>query len=160
MAQSVFFSFDYDQDNWRVQKVQNMGRISGGVAFEPQDWEQVRRSTDAAVERWIDEQMKHTRAVIVLIGEYTHDSRWVRHEIIKAWNENRPLVGIDIHGLTNAAGYTSRKGANPFDIELTGGALMSSYVPRFTPTGLSSQSVYNDIRENIEDWVARGYRRS
>ncbi len=41
MAQSVFFSFQYKPDNWRVQQVMNMGAVSGGSAFKPQDWEAV-----------------------------------------------------------------------------------------------------------------------
>ena len=27
MTQSVFFSFQYDPDNWRVQQVMNMGAV-------------------------------------------------------------------------------------------------------------------------------------
>lgn len=80
MTQSVFFSFQYDPDNWRVQQVMNMGAVSGGSAFSPQDWEAVRYKTDAAIEKWIHEQMNYTKAVIVLVGATTSKSRWVRHD--------------------------------------------------------------------------------
>ena len=30
MAKSVFYSFEYQPDNWRVQQVINMGAVSGG----------------------------------------------------------------------------------------------------------------------------------
>ena len=93
MAQSVFFSFQYEPDNWRVQQVMNMGAISGGSAFTPQDWESVRYKTDAAIEKWIHDQMLYTKAVIVLVGATTSKSRWVKHEIIKGWNDKRPLLG-------------------------------------------------------------------
>ncbi|MFX0538580.1 TIR domain-containing protein [Ornithinimicrobium sp. Y1847] len=157
--QSVFYSFDYDEDNWRVQKVQNMGQVEGGPAFTPQDWEKVKRSSDAAIENWIDAQMKYTRAVIVLIGSLTSESRWVRYEIVKAWGERRPLVGIDIHGLEDSRGRTSYRGENPFNIPLRDGTNMSHYVERHQPSGVNSQMVYNSIRSNIEDWVSRAYRR-
>lgn len=122
MTQSVFFSFQYVLDNWRVQQVMNMGAISGGSAFTPQDWEEVRYKTDTAIEKWIHEQMCYTKAVIVLVGATTSKSRWVNHEITKAWNDKRPLLGVRIHGLQDKDGYTASYGSNPFSsISMTGG---------------------------------------
>src|SRR5699024_10000918 len=92
----------------------NMGAVSGGSAFSPQDWEAVRYKTDAAIEKWIHEQMNYTKAVIVLVGATTSKSRWVRHEIIKAWNDKRPLLGVRIHGLRDKDGYTASRGTDPF----------------------------------------------
>ena len=114
MAQSVFFSFEYEHDNWRVQQVMKMGAVTGGSAFTAQDWEAVRLRTDAAIEKWIHEQMLYTRAVIVLVGAHTAKSRWVRHEIIKAWNDKRPLLGVRIHNLLDKNGYSSSWGDDPF----------------------------------------------
>src|SRR3954468_19396253 len=110
MAQSVFFSFDYDRDNWRVQQVQQMGAIEGGASFTPQDWEKVRRNTAEALTKCSAEQMAYTRAVVVLVGRETADSRWVQHEITKAWNDKRPLVGVRIHGLKDADQHTDAAG--------------------------------------------------
>ena len=57
MAKSVFFSFQYDPDNWRVQQVMKIGAISGDLAFTAQDWETVRREMDDAIKYWIHQQM-------------------------------------------------------------------------------------------------------
>lgn len=162
MTQSVFFSFQYDPDNWRVQQVMNMGAVSGGSAFSPQDWEAVRCKTDAAIEKWIHEQMNYTKAVIVLVGATTSKSRWVRHEIIKAWNDKRPLLGVRIHGLRDKDGYTMPRGADPFaSISMTGGGTMANYVKLIDPVGGDSKAVYRDIENNLEDWVNhRAYRPS
>ena len=110
MPKSVFYSFQYEPDNWRVQKVVQMGAVTGGAAFTAQDWEKVRRQSDAAIEKWIHDQMKYTKAVIVLVGETTANSRWVDYEIRKAWDDGRPLLGVRIHRLENNRGcllYTS-----------------------------------------------------
>lgn len=162
MAQSVFFSFEYEPDNWRVQKVMNMGAVTGGSAFTPQDWEAVRYKTDAAIEKWIHDQMLYTKAVIVLVGATTASSRWVRHEIVKAWNDKRPLLGVRIHGLSDKDGYTAAAGANPFGaISLKSGGTLADYVTLVIPSGGDSKAVYSDINNNLESWVSnRAYKRS
>lgn len=162
MAQSVFFSFEYEPDNWRVQQVMNMGAISGGSAFTPQDWEAVRYKTDAAIEKWIHQQMAYTKAVIVLVGATTADSRWVKHEIIKGWNDNRPLLGVRIHNLLDRNGYTSTWGDDPFAaIPMQGGGTMADYVEVINPGGGDSKAVYRTIQDNLEDWVKyRAYQPS
>ncbi|WP_066906854.1 TIR domain-containing protein [Millisia brevis] len=162
MAQSVFFSFQYEPDNWRVQQVMNMGAVSGGSAFTPQDWESVRYKTDAAIEKWIHEQMSYTKAVIVLVGASTADSRWVKHEIIKGWNDHRPLLGVRIHNLLDKDGYASSWGDDPFAaISMTGGGTMADYVEVINPSGGDSKAVYRTIQDNLEDWVnSRAYKSS
>lgn len=161
MAQSVFFSFDYDRDNWRVQQVQNMGAVEGGVAFTPQDWETVRYKTDQAIEKWIADQMAYTRAVIVLVGHETANSRWVRYEITKAWNDKRPLVGVAIHGLADSNSHTDTAGPDPFArVKFKSGGTLADYVRVHTPNGSTSQQVHASIRANLETWVANAYKRS
>lgn len=161
MAQSAFFSFQYEPDNWRVQQVMNMGAVTGGSAFTPQDWEAVRYKTDAAIETWIHDQMLYTRAVIVLVGATTAESRWVKHEIIKAWNDRRPLVGVRIHGLRDKNGYFSSAGADPFaQVTLSNARTVADYVDLISPAGTDSKDIYNDIQKNLEPWVNyRAYRR-
>lgn len=139
-----------------------MGAISGGSAFTPQDWEAVRFKTDAAIEKWIHEQMKYTKAVIVLVGSTTADSRWVRHEIVKAWNDKRPLLGVRIHNLHDKDGNSAVLGANPFSgIALKNGGTIADYVPLIDPAGSDSKSVYKTIQDNLESWVNNSaYKRS
>src|SRR2546425_12427229 len=111
----VFYSFHYDNDVFRVQQVRNMGVVDGNEPVSPNDWEQVKRQGDAAVEGWIDEGMKYKRCVIVLIGSATASRKWVKHEIKRAWELKKGLFGIYIHNLKCPRTGTCAKGANPFD---------------------------------------------
>lgn len=49
MAKSVFYSFHYDNDAWRVQQIINMGALDGQTILNSQDWETVKRQGDAAI---------------------------------------------------------------------------------------------------------------
>ena len=154
MTKSVFFSFQYEPDNWRVQQVMKIGTISGDSAFTPQDWEAVRRNTDNAIKRWIHQQMLYTRAVIVLVGATTYKSRWVKYEIDKAWHDKRPMLGIRIHGLLDKDGKTTSFGCNPFrQVELECGGTVADYVSLINPPGSNSKSIYHSIADNLENWV-------
>ena len=43
----VFFSFEYNKDNWRAGQVRNMGKVSDSSTFSDNDWEEVKLKTDA-----------------------------------------------------------------------------------------------------------------
>lgn len=153
MTRSVFLSFDYD-DNWRVQKIMRMGALTDTIAFTYQDWEEVKRKTDTAIEKWIHDQMKYTKAVIVLVGPETASSRWVRYEITKAWNDKRPLLGVRIHALLDRNNRPGRPGANPFQrVPLKGGGTLADHVELIDPAGADSKAVYADIEANLQKWV-------
>lgn len=161
MATSTFTSFHFDRDYWRVQQVRNMGAIEGQQIITPQAWEDVKRKGKAAIEKWIDDQMKGKSAVVVLVGKETGSRDWVKYEIEKAWNDKRPLVGVRINGLKNKDGYTDAQGSNLFsNIKTTAGVALSSYVTLHTPTGADSQAVYQNINDNLTTWVANAYNRS
>ncbi|GAA2524179.1 TIR-like protein DUF1863 [Rarobacter incanus] len=68
MAKSVFYSFHYDRDAWRVQQIIQMGALEGQPIFNAQQWEEVKRKGDAAIEKWIADQMAYKSAVVVVIG--------------------------------------------------------------------------------------------
>lgn len=109
MSKSVFFSFHYDHDAWRVQQVANIGALEGQPILSSQNWEKVKRRGEAAIKKWIAEQMAYKSAVVVLIGRQTAGRPWVRYEIIEAWNSRKPLVGVRINGLADGNGRTARK---------------------------------------------------
>jgi hypothetical protein len=159
MAKSTFTSFHFDRDYWRVQQVRNMGAIEGNQIISPQSWEEVKRKGKAAIENWIDGEMKGKSAVVVLVGKETASREWVNYEIRKAWDEKRPLVGIRINGLKNKDGYTDTQGTNPFANITAGGVAISKYVPLHTPSGTDSKAVYQSINDNLATWVAGAYKR-
>lgn len=161
MAKSVFYSFHYDRDAWRVQQIINMGVLENQQILSAQDWESVKQQGDAAIEDWIDDQMAYKRAVVVLVGAQTASRRWVRYEIAKAWDDKRPLVGVRIHGLADSNGNTDSWGADPFaNVQLKGGGTVADYVTLHNPSGYDSKSIHADIAANLETWVDSAYRRS
>ncbi len=161
MVRSTFASFHYERDHWRVQQVLKMGAIEGQKILSPQKWEEVKRGGEQAIKNWIEKEMKYKSAVVVLIGARTASRSWVQYEITKAWKDKRPLVGIRIHGLKNSDGYTNTSGANPFEkVTLSTGGSVADYVTVHTPSGSDSIQVYNNIKNNIESWVANAYKPS
>jgi len=149
--QPVFYSFHFDNDVMRVQQIRNMGVVEGEEPVSPNEWEKIKGRGTAAVEKWIDDNMKYKRCVVVLIGSDTASRPWVRHEIVKAWNEKRGLLGIYIHNLKCPRTGTCSKGANPFaSIKFNGGGSLSSYITCHDP---NSWDAYGDINRNLEAWV-------
>jgi hypothetical protein len=147
----VFYSFHYANDVFRVQQVRNMGVVDGNEPVSPNDWEQVKRQGDAAVERWIEESLKYKRCVVVLIGSETANRRWVQHEIKRAWELKKGLLGIYIHNLKCPRNGTCSKGANPFDNWRVENQSMASLVTCYEP---SSWDAYNEISRNLDGWVS------
>ncbi len=151
MAKKVFFSFHFKNDCMRTQQVRNMGALEGNQPVTAQKWEEVKGQGDAAVEKWIEDNMKGKSCVVVLIGEETSKRPWVKHEIIKAWKDGKGVLGIYIHNLKCPNNGTCSQGANPFDgITMTNEKKMSAYVQCYNP---KASDAYNDIAGNIESWI-------
>ncbi|MCY3506770.1 MAG: TIR domain-containing protein [Chloroflexi bacterium] len=148
----VFFSFHYDRDNWRTSQVRNIGAIQGSKPVSANAWEEVKRRGKAAISAWIDARIARGSCVVVLVGSETADREWVRYEIEQAWVEGKGLVGIYIHNLLDRDGKQSRKGRNPFDVEVDG-VRLSDHVKVHDPRAKDSQRAYRRIANNIEGWV-------
>jgi hypothetical protein len=153
MARQVFHSFHFKPDSHRVSQVRNMGAIEGQPILSGNEWEQVKQQGNAAVENWIAKHMKGRSCVVVLIGAQTAGRKWVNHEIIKGWADEKGVVGVHIHGLKNLAGEQSVKGANPFASLTLGDKALSSIVKTYNPPYTVSTDVYRHISENLETWV-------
>jgi hypothetical protein len=149
--QPVFYSFHFGNDVFRVQQVRQMGALDGNEPVSTNDWEEVKRRGDASIQRWIDENMKYKRCVVVLVGEKTAQRPWVKYEIKKAWNDGKGLMGIHIHNLRDPKTGAGVKGSNPFDeFSLEDGRLLSRVVRCHDP---GSWDAYNSIKNNIGSWV-------
>ncbi len=160
MAKSVFYSFHYDNDAWRVQQIINMGAVEGQPLLNSQKWEEVMKQGDDAIKKWIDDQMAYKKALVVLIGSETADRSWVDYEIRKAWDAKKPIIGVRIHGLADSSGNTDSSGANPFQkISLKDGTKISDYVKVIAPSGSTSKEVHADIKANLSDWIDQAYAR-
>ncbi|MDR0612947.1 MAG: TIR domain-containing protein [Dysgonamonadaceae bacterium] len=144
----IFYSFHYENDAWRAAQIRNIGAIEGNKPVSENDWEEVKRKGDAAVKKWIDDNMKYRSCVIVLVGEETANRKWVQYEIKKAWREGKGLVGIHIHNLLNEKGYKSNMGSTPFY-----NAGLYGEIKCYDPPCSDSKKVYAYIKEHLEDWI-------
>lgn len=151
IKRQIFYSFHFDNDVMRVQQVRNIGALEDNTPVSVNDWENVKRGGDKAIEKWIDDNMKYRSCVVVLIGQDTANRKWVKHEIRKAWEEGKGLVGIYIHNLKCPRTGTCTYGPNPFDqFTFNDGSKLSSIVKCYNPT---PSDPYNNIKNNIENWV-------
>lgn len=146
----VFYSFHFDNDVMRVQQIRNMGVIEGNTPVSANDWEEVKRKGDSAVEKWIDDHMNYRSCVIVLVGSDTANRKWVKHEIKKAWRDGKGVVGIYIHNINCPRNGKCAKGANPFRQFTIGDKNMADIVKCYDPAGWDA---YNDIKASLESWI-------
>lgn len=155
VARHSFFSFHYEPDSTRAAQVRNMGMVDGNTPVSDNDWETVTKGGDAAIKKWIADQMHGRSCTVVLVGANTARRKWIDHEIIKSWNDGMGVVGIHIHGLKNLEGKTATKGSNPFAHIGYGdtGRRLSSIVKCYVPSGGNSQERYAWIKEHLSNAV-------
>lgn len=151
MARQVFYSFHYDNDVMRVQQIRNIGSLEDNNPVSENKWEDIKNQGDDAVKKWIDETMKYRSCLVVLIGTDTASRHWVKYEIKKAWSDGKGVLGIYIHNIKCPRNGKTTKGKNPFEqFSFEDGSSLSSVVKCHNP---SSTDAYNDIKNNIEDWI-------
>lgn len=147
----IFYSFHYNNDVMRVAQIRNIGALEENKPVSENEWEEVKKKGDSAIKTWINDNMKYRSCVVVLIGEETSKRPWVKYEIQRAWNEGKGLLGIYIHNIKCPRNGKCTKGANPFEqFTFNDGSKLSSKVKCYNP---NSSDAYNDIKENIEDWI-------
>ena len=139
MARRVFFSFEYG-DVSRAMVVRNswvtQGREAAGF-IDAADFEDLENQGDAAVQKWIDNQLAGTSVTVVLVGEKTCSSRWVKYEIKKSIEIGDGLLGIDISKIKDLQGNTSERCGK-------------------IPEGYNFYFWYNDKGyENMGDWIEK-----
>jgi hypothetical protein len=109
MARRAFFSFKYE-DVSRAMVVRNSWVVPGREAagfVDSADFEKIKKQGDAAIKRWIDDQLNGTSVTVVLVGSQTCGSRWVKYEIDKSKDLGHGLLGIDISKIKDLKGNTS-----------------------------------------------------
>lgn len=111
MARSVFFSFKYE-DVSRAMVVRNswvtQGKMAAGF-IDKAEFEKVKRQGDTAIKNWIDKQLEGTSVTVVLVGEKTCKSRWVKYEIEKSIERGNGLLGIDVSKIKDLQKNTSER---------------------------------------------------
>ena len=158
MARNAFYSFHYKPDCSRAAQVRNMGVIEGNAPASDNDWETITKGGDEKIRKWIADQLSGKSCTIVLIGANTAGRKWINHEIIKSWDDNKGVLGVYIHNLKDFDGKQAVKGANPLArITLGGGpnkgSLLSSVAKAYDPPSTDSQAVYKYIKEHLAGWI-------
>ena len=150
MARRIFFSFHYERDAWRAGQVRNSNVVSAEDRtgfIDSAEWESIKKKGDAAVQNWIEEQLKNTSVTVVLIGAETASREWVQHEILTSWNRGNGLVGVRIHNIKDHNQKIDLAGRNPFeDFKLPDGTLLSSVCKTY-------DWLTDDGRNNLGKWA-------
>lgn len=123
MARTVFFSFHYQRDIWRVNQIRNIPNITGIAAAGFKDaslWEEAKKKSDDAIKKMIDDALVGTSVTVVLIGAKTAGRKFINYEIQKSLDRGNGVVGIQIHHLKNSDGETDDAGDSPAKIEAAG----------------------------------------
>ena len=156
----VFFSFHYERDAWRAAQIRNAGVLDGNEPVTDNHWETISKGGDAAIQRWIDAELRTRSCTVVLIGSETAERKWVHHEIAETWNEGKGVVGFYIHNLKDRFGNQSPQGRNPFDVVKFNGSgkPLSSVVKAYNPRSNDSQVVYHTIVSNLAACVEEAIR--
>lgn len=118
MARRAFFSFHYKNDVWRANIVRNSwvtkdDKEAAGF-IDAAAFEEVEKGGDAAIKKWIGEQLVGTSVTVVLIGTETSSRDYVKYELEKSWEKGNGILGIYIHQIKNKDSKTSTKGSNSF----------------------------------------------
>ena len=165
----VFFSFHYD-DIWRVNQVRNMGVVNNVGFKDEAEFEAVKRKGEQAVRNWIDKQMQGTGVTVVLIGSSTHNREFVHYEIEQSIKSNKGIIGIHINQLKDQRGKTKNAlGRNPLDwhkiaqpsfFEGIRVIKAADYYKTYKPSGFGLPGLilldaYDEIKNNIQDWVEK-----
>ena len=103
MARNVFFSFHYDNDVQRAFVVRQSwvtkpNRTASGV-IDRADFESIKRNGDAAIKRWIDNQLIGTSVTVVLIGAETLQRPFVKYEIEQSIIRGNGILGVFVHNI-------------------------------------------------------------
>ena len=118
MARKAFFSFHYKNDVFRANQVRNSWvtkpdtEAAGFV--DAAEFEKVEKEGEAAVKRWINNQLSGTSVTVVLIGSQTSQREFVKYELQKSYEKGNGMIGIYIHQCKNIDGKIDTKGSNQF----------------------------------------------
>lgn len=152
MARKTFFSFHYERDAWRAANVRNSGVLSKDDEYgfiDAADWEKIEREGEAAIKRWIQDQLKNTTATVVLIGAETAAREWVQFEIRESWKRGNAILGVRIHGIKDQDSKTDSFGVNPLDVvKFEDGTALSTVCKTY-------DWIADKGREHLGEWLEK-----
>jgi len=119
MARTVFFSFHYQRDIFRVQQVKNhyvtKETYTEAGFFDGSLEEKAQKEGDTIVKNLIDKGLKGSSVLCVLIGKETYTRRWVSYEILKSIELGMGVFGVRIHQVKDPKTGADVAGSTPFE---------------------------------------------
>lgn len=73
-----------------------------------------REQGDAAIKKWITEQLSGTSVTVVLIGPETSNRRWVQYELQQSYARGNGLLAVTLHNIKDFNGNTDTAGDTSF----------------------------------------------
>lgn len=154
MARKAFFSFHYENDVWRANQVRNSWVTKDKEAAgytDAADFEEVKKGGDAAIKKWIDNQLLGTSVTVVLIGSDTNSRPYILYELEQSWKKGNGIVGIYIHQCKDRFGLISNKGSNSFGPIFTSTTDTKKYFyERFETYDWANDNGYSNLGSWIE----------
>jgi len=159
MPRKVFFSFHYERDCQRASVVRNSWVTKGDDSgyIDAARWEEVKDRGEAAIKRWIDDQLVGTSVTAVLIGPETTSRDWVKYEIKRSYERGNGMLGIYLHNIKDFASKTDLAGNNTFGEigkDANGGSIY------FWNLYTSYDWVLEDGYTNLGNWVEQAARKA
>lgn len=100
MARRVYFAFDY-QDVFKANQIRKAGEFIDVAKAGFQDasqWEELKKKSDEAIKRAINEALKNTSVTVVCVGERTASRKWVNYELERSRDRGNGLLGVFLPG--------------------------------------------------------------
>jgi hypothetical protein len=155
MSRKVFFSFHYQRDGVRAGQVRNSNVVKGesiqsSEFIDGVKWEALKRTSDAAVKKWITDQLWGTSVTAILIGAETNGRKWIKYEIEESIRRGNGIVGIYIHNCPLWDHSIDRKGINPLDYHTL---IRYGYSQPLSLIYRTYDWVHNDGYRNLGNWI-------
>jgi hypothetical protein len=155
MTRKTFFSFHYENDVWRANQVRNSWVTKPDTEaagfIDSAAFEEVKKGGDAAIKKWIDEQLKGTSVTVVLIGSDTSNREYIKYELEQSWKKGNGILGIYIDQCKDKDGNTCTRGSNSFGPIFTSDKDDKKYFyERFKTYDWVADDGYNNLGSWIE----------
>jgi len=129
----VYFSFDYERDLDRVNKIRTLpGVVVGSAAgFHSKDvWQTANTRGDAAVQGLIKDALNNTTVTVVCLGHMTAYRKYLTYELEQSLHRGNGIVAVKINHLTDKSGATDEEGYVPPLIKIAGYNVYKYSTPR------------------------------
>ena len=113
----IFPSYHWESDVFYVNQIVNLPVVVGKeeMGFIKGVPNEEAKKSDAAIMRWIEENMRQCSCLVLFIGEQTYRSYWVMRELQLALQLRKAMLSIYLTGMRGPHGkIQERDGIDPF----------------------------------------------